>query len=815
MRRGANAPERLVEALADRYAFERTLGQGGMATVYLARDLRHDRPVAVKVLHPAISNAVGTERFLREIHTVAALQHPGIVPLFDSGEAAGHLYYVMPHVEGGSLRDRLRREKQLPMDESLAIAATVADALAFAHSRNVVHRDIKPENILFSDGRALVADFGLARSLTQPGGYSLTEEGSAVGTVAYMSPEQASGTQPVDARSDQYALACVLFEMLAGQPPFTGATQAAVLARHMTEKPPSLLIVRPGVPRRTDAAIRKALAKVPADRFRTVREFAAEAGGRAAAASRWLMPAAAAAAVALLVLAAVNFRGPRAGGAAPPGDLSRIAVLYFDDASRSDSLTWLAHGLTEDLIDALSVVDGLTVTTRNGVRQFAESAATPDSIARTLDVALIVDGSVQENGGDSIDVTVRLIDIRGVQLERLSVSHSAAEPLALRREVTSQLELALRRRIGRHVRLRQERDAAQNDVAWENVQRARALREDGFTLGRQRALEASMRAFTRADSLLATAQLAAPDWPAPTLERADLAVARALGGMSGPNPPVVGQPPADVLAEGLEYTADVLEEDPQNVRALTVRGELLFRMWEVLPGRPDSLLDLALLELEKATGRPRSLPRAWYLLSDVLLSKGRVAESRIAAERALREDVYAEQAAATFAQLFFSALYDNRAAADSICSLGRLRYPQHPNFMECELTLIGWYGTGDDDVRRARVLVARLDSMPRLADARISRRLLLAAVLARSGDGGEARAVLDAAHDLASEPMGASRFAEPAAYVTLLLGDTTGTIELLRTVVNSDPAAGTWLADHPWFRTISHVAAFRELVARR
>jgi tetratricopeptide (TPR) repeat protein len=321
-----------------------------------------------------------------------------------------------------------------------------------------------------------------------------------------------------------------------------------------------------------------------------------------------------------------------------------------------------------------------------------------------------------------------------------------------------------------------------------------------------------MLAFMRADSLLATAQLAAPEWLVPTLERADLALARVLGGPSARD---VAEPPADVLAEGLRYTADVLENDPQNVRALTVRGELHFRLWEVLPGRPDSLLDLAVLELEKATAQQHSLPRAWYLLSDALLSKGRVAESRIAAERALREDVYAEQAAATFAQLFFSALYENRAAADSICSLGRLRYPGHPNFIECELTLIGWYGAGTVDVRRARMLVARLDSMPRLADARISRRLLLAAVLARSGDRSGASAELDAAHALASEPIGASRFGEPAAYVTLLLGDTAGSIELLRMLVAADPAAGPWLADHPWFRTISHTASFRELVSRR
>src|SRR5712691_9101040 len=227
----ANTFAQLQAALADRYALERELGRGGMATVYLARDLRHGRPVAIKVLRPEIAATLGPERFLREIDTAARLTHPHILPLHDSGEAAGFLFYVMPYVEGESLRDRLSREKQLPLGDALQIAREVADALSYAHSHDVVHRDIKPENILFEAGHAVVTDFGIARAITAAGGETLTGTGIAVGTPAYMSPEQLAGGEHVDGRTDVYSLGCVLYEMLAGEPPFTGPTAQAIQAR--------------------------------------------------------------------------------------------------------------------------------------------------------------------------------------------------------------------------------------------------------------------------------------------------------------------------------------------------------------------------------------------------------------------------------------------------------------------------------------------------------------------------------------------------------------------------------------------------------
>src|SRR6266581_4230221 len=265
----------LRRALADRYAVERELGRGGMATVFLAEDVKHHRPVAIKVLHAELAAALGAERFLLEIEIAARLQNLHILPLYDSGVAEGFLSYVMPYVEGESSRDRLNREKQLSSEDALRIASEVAGALAYAHSHAIVHRDIKPENIMLSAGTAVVADFGVARAVTVAGaGQHLTQTGTIIGTPAYMSPEQATGSDDLDGRSDQYSLACVVYEMLVGEPPFTGPTAQAVIARHSLDmvSPPS--IVRSTIPDAVEGAVLRALAKVPADRYPTTALFA-------------------------------------------------------------------------------------------------------------------------------------------------------------------------------------------------------------------------------------------------------------------------------------------------------------------------------------------------------------------------------------------------------------------------------------------------------------------------------------------------------------------------------------------------------------
>jgi serine/threonine-protein kinase len=275
--------DRLTSALADRYRIERELGQGGMATVFLAHDLRHDRDVAIKVLHPDLAAALGSERFLTEIKTTARLQHPHILPLLDSGAADGLLFYVMPYVSGETLRARLERERQLPIDDALRIAREVADALGSAHALGIIHRDIKPENILLQGGHALVADFGIALAVQHAGGPRMTQTGLSLGTPQYMSPEQAMGEKSIDLRADLYALGAVTYEMLAGEPPFTGPSVQAVIARVMSEQPRGLSTQRKSVPPGVEQAVLRALEKLPADRFTSAAEFVTALGAPATA----------------------------------------------------------------------------------------------------------------------------------------------------------------------------------------------------------------------------------------------------------------------------------------------------------------------------------------------------------------------------------------------------------------------------------------------------------------------------------------------------------------------------------------------------
>ena len=420
---------RLQEALASRYRIERELGSGGMAVVFLAEDLRHRRRVALKILRPELAAEIGPGRFLREIETAARLTHPHILPIHDSGEAGGFLYYVMPYVEGESLRGRLAREKQLPLDDALRIARDAADALSYAHSHGVVHRDIKPENILLQSGHAVVADFGIARAVTAAAGdtrtTTLTAAGAALGTPGYMSPEQVAGSRDVDGRSDLYSLGCVLYEMLAGQPPFTGPTVESLLHQHLTADAPSITAIRPAVPGWVAAAVQRALAKTPADRFSPVALFAEALAPRESAAAPAAAPAApapparrtlrlvlfAGAAVIVAVGALYVLRPARRAPTStmPAHARSEIAVLPFQNLSAEGPHAYFAGGLHEEILTQLAKVSALKVISRTSVMGYQGTSKPMKAIATELGVGSIVEGSVQVEG-ERLRVNVQLID---------------------------------------------------------------------------------------------------------------------------------------------------------------------------------------------------------------------------------------------------------------------------------------------------------------------------------------------------------------------------------------------------------------------
>jgi len=399
--------ERFRAAVADRYIVESELGQGGMATVYLATDVRHRRRVAIKVLRPELGAVVGVQRFQREIEIAAGLTHPHILPLHDSGEAAGFVYYVMPFIEGESLRDRLRREAQLPLEEALRIVAEVGDALAFAHASGVVHRDIKPENILLRSGHAFVVDFGIARALSVAGVENLTQTGLAIGTPAYMSPEQFTTSEEIDGRSDVYSLALVLHEMLAGTNPLGGTSAQEMLARRFSGQVPSLRDIRE-IPEAVDTAIRKALARTPADRYSTAAEFV-DALKRSAPIQaptlrfpRWSRAAGTVAGVVatvVVLVTALNLMGPRAGA----GSAARVAVLPFAVLA-GESFAYLAEGLVDlmsrnlDGAGDLHTVDPGTILTAVGRYKGALDAARGRDMAREMGAGLFILGSVNAIG---------------------------------------------------------------------------------------------------------------------------------------------------------------------------------------------------------------------------------------------------------------------------------------------------------------------------------------------------------------------------------------------------------------------------------
>lgn len=591
--------ERLELGLRDRYRIEREIGRGGMATVYLARDLKHDRSVALKVIRPEVGAQLGGERFLREIRLTAQLQHPGILALHDSGEVDGLTYYVMPFIEGETLRERLMRERQLPVAEAVRLAREVAEALDYAHARGIVHRDVKPENIMLSQGHALVGDFGIARAVGAAGAEQLTEAGITIGTAGYMSPEQATA-EPLDGRSDQYALACVVYEMLAGKPPFEGPTGISVISRHLVDSVPSLRALRPEVATGQEQALFRALAKNPTDRYATVVDFVAALGAG---------------------------EGAAPAPTADPGLPARsVAVLPFVDLSPKRDHEYFCEGLSESLQEALTKIEGLRVVSRTSAFSFKGKGLDVREIGKRLNVATLLEGSVQ-TAGDQLRASVTLtnvadgyllwserydrpmVDVFDVQddiaravVSRLVPALSADSRVPLAAHSTDDLGAYHLYLKGRHVWNRRTEESLHQSI-------------DYF----RRALEL--------DSGFAAAQ-------------AGLADAHAMLGIYGALPPDEAMP----LAKS--YAQDALAQHPNLAEALATRGcvRAVFE-WDWAGAEAD---------FHQALAANPQYPTAyqWYAVN-CLMPRGRFSEARAQLQRAQELDPLSPVIGATFGLLAY------------------------------------------------------------------------------------------------------------------------------------------------------------------
>jgi serine/threonine-protein kinase len=511
----------LQEGLGTSYTLERELGRGGMATVFLARDVKHDRPVALKVLHPELALSLGPERFLREIKLAARLQHPHVLTVLDSGTVgrrdggSERLWFTMPYVEGESLRDRLRRERQLPVEDALRIAREAAQALQYAHGHGVIHRDIKPENLLLTDdGNTLVADFGIARSLGSGTDEKLTETGLVVGTPAYMSPEQAAGDRGLDARTDVYSLAAVLYEMLTGEPPFTGATTQAMLVRRLTEPAPSARSVRANLPESADQAIRKALSPVAADRFGTMAQFgqALEAAGqrdggtagqpattavppsRRPAVPRTRRPAVPIAATTLVLGILIGlgvlfaWRRTASPSATPDGSAARIAVLPFENLGDSAD-AYFAAGVSDAVRGKLTELSQLQVIARGSSVQYAGSSRTPPQVAADLGVRYLLTGTVRwarsPDGTSRVQVSPELVEVSGDGAAASKWQKSFEGPLTdvfkLQADIAGEVAEAMRVALPGAAQTRLAEAPTHNPAAYDAYLRARATTNYGIS----------------------------------------------------------------------------------------------------------------------------------------------------------------------------------------------------------------------------------------------------------------------------------------------------------------------------------------------
>jgi len=464
--------ERLRSALSQSYTIDRELGRGGMATVYLAQDIKHERVVALKVLHPDLAVALGPDRFLREIRLAARLNHPHILPLFDSGDADGLLYYVMPYVEGESLRERLDREQQLPIEEAVHHGRAIASALDYAHRQNIVHRDIKPENVMLYEGEAMVMDFGIAKAVSAAGSETLTQTGMMVGTPAYVSPEQAAGETNLDGRSDQYSLACMIYEMITGERPFSGATPQAIMAKRFTETPKPLRVVRKDVPENVEKAVMRAMATEASGRYTTSAQFAQ-------------------------ALASESTKTPTDTESLPKAAVSAaksVAVLPFTNMSNDPDNEYFTDGMAEEIINALTKIQSLRVTSRTSSFSFKGKNDDIGEIGKKLKVSTVLEGSVRKMG-NRLRITAQLVNVAdGSNLWSAKYDREIEDIFAIQDDISQAIVVALRVILTEGEKKQIEKARTENVQAYDYYLRGRQY----FHQLRRKSLEYARQMFNKA-----------------------------------------------------------------------------------------------------------------------------------------------------------------------------------------------------------------------------------------------------------------------------------------------------------------------------
>jgi TolB-like protein/tRNA A-37 threonylcarbamoyl transferase component Bud32 len=854
----ADVLEQLRAALGDRYEVDRLVGEGGMATVFLAKDLRHGRKVAIKTLRAELAVSIGAERFLREIQLAANLQHPNVLGLYDSGEADGILYYVMPFIEGESLRNRLDREQQLPLHDAVRITREAAEALAYAHEHGVVHRDIKPENILLQNGHALVADFGIARAV-DAAGEKLTQTGMAVGTPHYMSPEQALGSDHADGRSDVYSLGCVLYELLAGQPPFDGPNSRAILARHAMEQVPSIRIVRQSVPEELEDIVLQALEKTPADRFQKMSELAelladleptlatrrttsrgvpavrrSTSGGVKAVrrttpvailGEKWgtgvrLWSISAGLLAVLAVGGVATWRLATDSGASAAedseADQNRIAVLYFEKApGAADSLSYLADGLTEALIRELGGVSGLQVISSNGVRPYRDGDVPIQKIGQELQVGTLVQGGITHSG-DRLRVNVSLVDAgSGVEIGSRTVERPRAEIFELQDDLAKEVSIFLRQRLGQAVQLQKSQFGTKNSEAWELVQRAEQLTNEFEPLLAAADTAAAARRLTGADSLLARAESLDPKWISPIVKRGWLAY-RQLDLIGSFDKTYY----ANWIDTGMGHAARALDLSPKDPDAFELRGTLQYWRW-LLNLEPDQakaskLIANAEQDLRAAVEGNPTAAFAWTLLSSLLMGQSQTAEGKLAALKSYEADPYLTSAKQTVWRLFQASLdLGDRTEAIHWCDEGRRRFPDYFRFTECQIWVFALKGVPPDIPKAWQLLeqYERLSPPNQRVSQRLYGQMLVALALARAGLKDSARAVaVRSRGDAEIDPTRDQALIE--SLVHIILEDKDEALRLLSTYLATNPQLrASYARDRTWwFDSIRDDPQFKALV---